>query len=157
MSGPLAWNFTALYWVGAVAVGAHNLPARIVANVFIWGFLVYGLFFLVAFKDYTMGFAMAVLSFCKCCAVWDSLLDPLYTPRFFHVGLMLTVRIATGVSQFLTKIFALQWIFAFAIGALLFVVSVLVAFPALVGRDELFARGEVVEEDRERAPLLADE
>jgi hypothetical protein len=65
VSGPLAWNFTALYWVGAVTVGAHNLPARIVANIFIWGFLVYGLFFLVAFKDYTMGFALSVLSFCK--------------------------------------------------------------------------------------------
>jgi hypothetical protein len=65
VSGPLAWNFVALYWVGAIAVGAHHLTARIVANVFIWGFLAYGAFFLVAFKDYTMGFCMSVLSFCK--------------------------------------------------------------------------------------------
>jgi hypothetical protein len=64
VSGPLAWNFTALYLVGAVAVGSHHLAARIVANVFIWGFLVYGGFFLVAFKDYTMGYAMSILSFC---------------------------------------------------------------------------------------------
>ncbi|KAF2662573.1 hypothetical protein K491DRAFT_182755 [Lophiostoma macrostomum CBS 122681] len=90
VSGPLAWNFVALYWVGAVAVGSHHLAARIVANIFIWGFLAYGLFFLAAFKDYTIGFALSV-----------------------------------GV-------------------------------PGLVGRDP-FKRGEIVSEDRERAPLLADE
>lgn len=65
VSGPLAWNFVALYWVGAVAVGAHHLAARIVANIFIWGFLAYGAFFLIAYKDYTMGFAMSILSFCE--------------------------------------------------------------------------------------------
>jgi hypothetical protein len=57
----------------------------------------------------------------------------------------------------LDGVFHLQWIFAFTIGAILFVLSVLVALPGLVGRDELFRRGEVVSEDRERAPLLADE
>jgi hypothetical protein len=31
-------------------VNAHSLPARIAANVAIWGILVYGLFFLVTFK-----------------------------------------------------------------------------------------------------------
>lgn len=127
VSGPLAWNFTALYWVGAVAIGTNNLAARIVANIFIWGFLVYGAFFLVAFKDYTMGFALSILSF------------------------------STGVSQFFAKVFAFQWIFAFTIGAVLFVLSLLVGLPGLVGRDDLFQRGEVVSEDRERAPLLADD
>lgn len=83
---------------------------------------------------------------------WGLIPCPIY-----HLGTVLTIGIATGVSQFFTKIFAFQWIFAFTIGAVLFVVSLLVAFPALVGRDELFARGEVVNEDRERAPLLADE
>lgn len=62
VSGPLAWNFVALYWVGAVAVHAHNLPARIVANIFVWGILVYGGFFLVAYKDYTMGFELSILA-----------------------------------------------------------------------------------------------
>ena len=66
VSGPLAWNFVALYWVGALAVHAHNLPARIVGNIFIWGFLAYGVFFLAAFKDYTVGFSLSVLSFCTC-------------------------------------------------------------------------------------------
>jgi len=65
VSGPLAWNFVALYWVGAIAVHSNHFAARIVANVFIWGWLGYGMFFLVAYKDYTMGFALSVLAFCK--------------------------------------------------------------------------------------------
>jgi hypothetical protein len=65
VSGPLAWNFVALYWVGAIAVHSNHFAARIVANVFIWGWAGYGMFFLVAYKDYTMGFALSVLCFCK--------------------------------------------------------------------------------------------
>ncbi|KAF1843231.1 DUF1774-domain-containing protein [Cucurbitaria berberidis CBS 394.84] len=128
VSGPLAWNFAALYWVGAVAVHSNHLAARIVANVFIWGWLGYGTFFLAAYKDYTIGFALSVLSF------------------------------STGVGQFLTKphLFQLQWVFAFTVGALLFVLSVAVGVPGLLGRDP-FPRGQIVSEDRERAPLLADE
>jgi hypothetical protein len=62
VSGPLAWNFVALYWCGAVMVHAHSLAARIVANIFIWGILAYGVFFLVAFKDYTMGLELSILA-----------------------------------------------------------------------------------------------
>ncbi|KAF2464439.1 DUF1774-domain-containing protein [Lindgomyces ingoldianus] len=126
VSGPLAWNFVALYWCGAVMVDAHNLPARIVANIFIWGILAYGVFFLVAFKDYTMGFELSILA------------------------------AAIGVTQFLTKVIAFQWIFAFIIMGILFVLSLAVGVPGLLGRDP-FARGEIVSEDRERAPLLANE
>jgi hypothetical protein len=127
VSGPLAWNFVALYWCGAVAVHAERgLAARIVANIFIWGILVYGMFFLVVYKDYTMGFALSIMA------------------------------AALGVSQFLTKFIALQWIFAFTIMALLFIFSLLVGVPSITGRDP-FKRGEIVNEDRERAPLLADE
>jgi hypothetical protein len=50
----------------------------------------------------------------------------------------------------------LQWIFAFTIGGLLFVLSLVVGVPGLLGRDPI-ARGEIVNEDRERAPLLADD
>jgi hypothetical protein len=50
VSGPLAWTFIALYWNGAIAVNAHTLPARIFANVAIWGILVYGAFFIVVYK-----------------------------------------------------------------------------------------------------------
>jgi len=128
VSAPLAWNFVALYWVGAVAVHSNHLVARIVANVFIWGWVGYGLFFLVAYKDYTVGFALSVLAF------------------------------STGVGQFLTKphVLQLQWIFAFSIGGLLFVLSLAVGVPGLLGRDP-FPRGQIVSEDRERAPLLADD
>jgi hypothetical protein len=33
--------------------------------VFIWGWGGYGIFFLAAYKDYTMGYALSILSFCK--------------------------------------------------------------------------------------------
>jgi len=62
VSGPLAWNFVALYWCGAAMVHAHSLAARILANIAIWGILAYGMFFLVTFKDYTMGFELSVLA-----------------------------------------------------------------------------------------------
>ncbi|KAF1983353.1 DUF1774-domain-containing protein [Aulographum hederae CBS 113979] len=126
VSGPLAWNFVALFWVGAAAVHAHNLPARIVANIFIWSILGYGLLFLVVFKDYTMGIELSIL------------------------------MAAIGVSQFLTKVIAFQWIFAFVIMGLLFVLSIAVAMPGVIGQDP-FKRGEIVNEDRERAPLLDEE
>ena len=45
-------------------VGAHGLAARILANVAIWSILIYGIFFMGAFKDYTMGFELAILSAC---------------------------------------------------------------------------------------------
>lgn len=65
-------------------------------------------------------------------------------------------HLALGVAQFLTHIVAFQWIFAFVIMAVLFVFSLWVAMPQLVGR-EPFKRGAVVSEDQERQPLLQDE
>jgi hypothetical protein len=62
VSGPLAWTFVAILWNGAAMVGAHSVPARILANIVIWAILVFGLLFLVAFKDYTMGFALSILA-----------------------------------------------------------------------------------------------
>lgn len=129
VSGPLAWNFVAMYWVGAVMVHTNHQVARLVANVFIWGYLAYGTFFLAAYKDYTMGYALSILSF------------------------------STGVGQFLTRphVIQLQWIFAFTIGGLLFVLSTAVGVPGMLGGRDPFPRGAVVSEDRERAPLLADD
>ena len=180
VSGPLAWNFVALYWAGAVAVHSNHLAARIVANVFIWGWLGYGVFFLAAYKDYTMGFAVAWLAFCKfppphffapspcpgtfwdflarafdglkalCAAEAESLLDSLWSYADWVA--------ATGLGQLLTSphVLQLQYIFAFTIAGLLFVLSLAVGVPGLLGRDP-FPRGQIVSEDRERAPLLADE
>lgn len=65
VSAPLAWTFVAIFWNGAVMVNAHTLVARIFANIAIWGILVFGLFFLVVFKDYTIGFELSVLSACE--------------------------------------------------------------------------------------------
>lgn len=65
VSGPLAWTWVALFWNGAAMVHAHNLPARILANIFIWAILLFGAFFIIVFKDYTIGFELAILSLCK--------------------------------------------------------------------------------------------
>lgn len=127
VSGPLAWTFVALYWNGAIAVNAHSLPARILANIAIWGILVYGFFFLIVYKDYTMGFALSVLT------------------------------ASLGVGQFLTKTIAFQWIFAFVIMAVLFLATLVIGVPGIFGKEVGFRRdGAVVPADQERAPLLDD-
>lgn len=122
-SGPLAWTFVAIYWNGAIMVPhPHSLVARIFGNIFIWSLLAYGVFFIVFFNDYTMGFALSVLS------------------------------AAIGVAQFKRQVIAFQWIFAFIIMAILFVMTVGVAVPAMTGRDVRWRRTRVT--DQERAPLL---
>lgn len=124
-SGPLSWTFIAIYWNGAIMVNAHSLAARIVANVAIWGILVYGLFFLVTFKDYTMGLALSILT------------------------------ASLGVGQFLRQVIALQWIFAFAIMATLFLCTLVITVPGIFGKEISFRR-DTVSADQERAPLLDD-
>jgi len=105
IAGPLSWTFVSLYWDGAVAVGAHHFASRVVANIFIWTWLVYGGFYLFVFKDWAMGFSLSVLS------------------------------AALGVAQFLTVIVAVQWIEAFIIMALLFIGSLAVGVPGIFGKD----------------------
>lgn len=65
VSAPLAWTYVAILWDGAAAVHARHLPARILANIAIWGILGVGGFYVLAFKDYTMGFELAILSLGK--------------------------------------------------------------------------------------------
>lgn len=51
VSGPLAWTFVAIYWNGAIMVPhPASLIARIFANIFVWGILVYGGFFLYVYS-----------------------------------------------------------------------------------------------------------
>jgi hypothetical protein len=127
VSGPLAWSFVALYWNGAIAVNAQDLAARILANIAIWGILVYGLFFLVIYKDYTIGFALSILT------------------------------AALGTHQFLIKFVALQWIFAFTIMGVLFLSTLAIGVPGILGKEFTFRRNtSVVSQDQERAPLLDD-
>lgn len=69
------------------------------------------------------------------------------------MGFALSVLAAAiGVAQFTRQIVALQWIFAFVIMALLFIMTVLIAVPAWSGRDYRWRRAEIT--DQERAPLL---
>jgi len=124
LAGPLAFSFVVLFWDGAAAVGAHKIAARIVANIFVWSWMVYGGFYIVIFKDWAVGLSLSVLT------------------------------ASLGVGQFFTAPIALQWIFAFTIMALLFLASLIVAFPEASG--VTVRRGVVVSEDRERAPLLAE-
>lgn len=65
ISGPLAWTFTALFWNGAVAVAGNSTGARIVANVFIWVFLVAGWHHIFALKQTVLGFSLSILTLCK--------------------------------------------------------------------------------------------
>jgi hypothetical protein len=65
LAAPLAFTYVALFWVGAAAVHARGLPSRIIANVFVWSWLVYGGFYRVAFKDWALGFSLSVLAFGK--------------------------------------------------------------------------------------------
>lgn len=62
---------------------------------------------------------------------------------------------ALGVAQFFRQVIALQWIFAFTIMAVLFVLTVVVAVPAWTGRDFAWRR-RPPPADAERAPLLAE-
>jgi len=123
VSAPLAWTFISVYWNGAIMVHAETTVTRILGNIAVWSILVYGLFFLVAYKDYTMGFALSILT------------------------------ASLGVGQFLTKVVAFQWIFAFTIMATLFVSTVFIAIPEVTGSS---GRKPVIAEDQERAPLLDD-
>jgi hypothetical protein len=113
VSGPLAWYFVAIYWNGAMMVPhPQMLAARIVANVFIWSILAYGLFFIALYKDYTMGFCLTALS------------------------------VAIAMAQFSRQIIALQWIFATVIAALLLLATLAVALPAWAGRQSFWRREE---------------
>lgn len=104
VSAPYAWNYVAILWDGAAMVNAQSLPARILANIAIWGILVLGAFFILTFKDYTMGFELAILT------------------------------LSLALAQFGTKIIALQWIFAFVIMGCLILLSLLISAPQLFGR-----------------------
>jgi len=128
VSWPLAWTFVALFWDGAIAAHAKGSAARILANVAIWAIFVYGMSFLTTYRDYTMGFALSVLS------------------------------ASLGVQQFLIKAIALQWIFAFVIMGVLFVASLAIAVPGIFGQQVRFrSQEEPAPTDQERAPLLDDQ
>ncbi|KAL2255623.1 hypothetical protein VTK26DRAFT_2997 [Humicola hyalothermophila] len=129
VSGPLAWTYVAVFWNGAIMVGkapAEGLAARLLANVFVWSLLGWGLFYVLVYRDYTLGFALSLLA------------------------------ASLGVAQFLRQVVALQWIFAFTIMAVLFLLTMLVAVPAWLGRERPPQAQTQTQTDAERAPLLAE-
>jgi hypothetical protein len=122
---PLTFAFFMILWNGAVMVHCHSLACRLIANVAVWGIAAFAGFFLLAFKDYYVGFATS----------------------FLAAGL--------GVGQFFTKTVALQWPFAFAVMAIVFIASLATAVPGVLGTNtgnEATGRGR-----GERAPLLHEE
>ncbi|KAJ5175372.1 uncharacterized protein N7482_001249 [Penicillium canariense] len=128
VAGPYAWTLTALFWNGAVAVHSHNLPGRIVANLFIWVILAVGLFDIVVRQDYVLGYCLSFLT------------------------------LSLALRQVAIKVIALQWIFAFVIFAVFLATSFYISSTKYYGRDSLFRRVAHPESaDRERQPLLHDE
>jgi hypothetical protein len=55
-----------------------------------------------------------------------------------------------------THVIAFQWIFAFVIMGCLVVLSLLIGIPGIFGERGIRREGDVVDSDRERAPLLDD-
>lgn len=118
---PIIWSLYLVMWGGAVMVGARNIVPRLIANILIWDFLCVPGFFLFVYGDYSIGFA----------ASW--------------------ITLALGLGQLLVKVFALQWIFAFTISAILALASFLCLFisPAQI-------QVKSVPPDAEHAPLLSE-
>ncbi|KAL9090542.1 MAG: hypothetical protein Q9165_005303 [Trypethelium subeluteriae] len=125
---PLAWVFVALFWCGAAMLGAHSVGARLFANVAVWLWLVFGVFFVIGYRDYVLGFSLSVLS------------------------------AALGVQQILIRVLALQWIFAFVVTGLLFVASLAVAGFDIAAVTRKTTNGETNGHHitGETAPLLRD-
>lgn len=144
VAGPYAWTLTALFWNGAVAVNSHNLPGRLVANVFIWVILVIGLGHIVTRQDYILGYALSFLTLCR-------------SPPTEYISSHTNISSALAVKQISIKVIAFQWIFAFVIFAVFLVVSLYISGTKYSGRDSLFRRVAAPETDRERQPLLNDE
>jgi hypothetical protein len=124
IAGPYAWTVFGLFWNGAVAVDSNKLPARIVANVFIWVLFAVGSGHIVSTQDYILGY----------CLSW--------------------LMLALAVKQLAIKVVALQWIFAFVIFAIFLIESIYLSSTKYSGRDSLFRRVAHPETDREREPLL---
>ncbi|KAF8416959.1 hypothetical protein EV426DRAFT_391915 [Tirmania nivea] len=117
VSMPLVWTFFALFWNGAVMVHCHDaMVCRVLANVAIWGIVPFAGTFLFGYGDWTVGLATA----------------------FLAAGL--------GVGQFFMKTYALQWIFAFTIMAIVVLSTLSLTAPM----------GSAVHTG-ERAPLLAED
>lgn len=122
---PLSWVMYAIFWNGAVIFRAHNSTfSRVLANVFIWDFLLAPSLFLILFSDWAIGLSTAVLVF------------------------------GIALSQFMNKLIALQWIFALVIASTVTVLSLLIAIPSITPPPLKRLTSEAATQYSERAPLL---
>ena len=65
---------------------------------------------------------------------------------------------ALALAQMATHVIAFQWIFAFVILGCLTILSLLVGVPGIFGeRSNIRREGDIVDQDRERQPLLDDQ
>ncbi|KAK4078020.1 hypothetical protein Purlil1_12128 [Purpureocillium lilacinum] len=63
ISFPLSWTFFALYWNGFMMVpNQSEVAARVAGSIIVWAILGYGLFSLLAQKDYALCFCLSFLS-----------------------------------------------------------------------------------------------
>ena len=62
VAGPLAWSYVVLFTNGAAMINSSGTAATTLANVALWSWMLYGLFFLAAFQDYGMGLATSFLT-----------------------------------------------------------------------------------------------
>ncbi|RAH82925.1 DUF1774-domain-containing protein [Aspergillus japonicus CBS 114.51] len=125
VAAPFAWTLIALFWNGAVAVNSNSLPARVVANIFIWVLFAVGSGHILVAQDDLLGYSLSLLT------------------------------LALAVKQVGVKVISLQWIFAIVIFAIFFVESLYISMTKYTGRNVLLRRtGESRTTDREREPLL---
>ncbi|KAF3480790.1 uncharacterized protein GIQ15_06137 [Arthroderma uncinatum] len=128
VAGPYAWSLLTFFWNGAVAVGSNSTPMRLVANIFIWVYFVYGQAHIVIRNDHYFGYALSLLTF------------------------------SLSLKQLAIKIISLQWIFAFTIFGVFMVSSLYSTTTNFLGLNFfLVPREEPEQADREREPLLANE
>ncbi|EFE29575.1 uncharacterized protein ARB_03567 [Trichophyton benhamiae CBS 112371] len=151
VAGPYAWSLLTLFWNGAVAVGSNSTPLRLVANVFIWVFFVYGQAHIVIRNDQYLGYALSLLTFCK------SPPPPIPVLKQEYKALTLT-SLALSLKQLAIKIISLQWIFAFTIFGIFAASSLYSTVTNFLGLNFFLIPHEEPEQgDREREPLLTNE
>lgn len=119
---PLSWIFFQLFWNGSLMIRVNNLATRVLANIFIWDYLIIGISFLFLFGDYTLGLSLSYLI------------------------------LGIALNQLFVKLIALQWIFAFIISGLLFVLSLLTIFMNPRMKEQIIVQQEGISEQQ---PLTA--
>lgn len=120
---PLSWTLYAVFWNGACLFHSHNksLLPRLLGNIFIWEFMLVPLSLLLLYSDWSVSLSSSFL------------------------------MLGVGFYQMFTKLFALQWIFAFSISAIDFAFSILFMFNNALGQVE----NHTPSTSSDQAPLLA--